>query len=326
MLNDRPLLIGSLSVVAAACMFSILGPLSRFAYDVGLEPLPFVAWRAGVGAIALAVLVAGASTRGRAVVRRAALDRRSVGTLAVASLMVLLLNLAMFAAFQRAPIAIVLLAFYTFPAMVAGVAFATGREQMTGVKLLALAIAMAGTTLVVVGNVGGGEALGDGSGILLALGAAACQTVYITVSRRGFATVPADQAVTVMLVASLVGCAAIAVATGTGEALVLPFRQPEILPLLLVAGLVGAAMPSLLFLMGVRRIGSVRAGILALFEPVVGVALAALLLAEAISLVQGIGGAGILAAALMLQLSGNRRGGAEQAPLPAATHEAAEQQ
>ena len=44
-------------------------------------------------------------------------------------------------------------------------------------------------------------------------------------------------------------------------------------------GIFGAGIPTTLFLVGIRWIGGVRAGILALFEPVVGTLLAAALLA-----------------------------------------------
>ena len=61
-------------------------------------------------------------------------------------------------------------------------------------------------------------------------------------------------------------------------------------------------MSSLLFLTAIRAIGGTRTGILMLFEPVVGVALAALLLGEPLRPVQLLGGALVLAGALVLQL------------------------
>ena len=56
--------------------------------------------------------------------------------------------------------------------------------------------------------------------------------------------------------------------------------------LLVGIGLFAAALPSVLFLTGIRWIGGVRTGILMLFEPVVGVALAAALLAEGLQPLQ----------------------------------------
>jgi drug/metabolite transporter (DMT)-like permease len=82
----------------------------------------------------------------------------------------------------------------------------------------------------------------------------------------------------------------------------LPFSAPpELLGLLLFGGIFGAAVPSFLFLAGIRWIGPVRAGILMLVEPLVGVALAAAFLAEAIGPVQAAGGLAILVAAVIIQ-------------------------
>jgi drug/metabolite transporter (DMT)-like permease len=71
--------------------------------------------------------------------------------------------------------------------------------------------------------------------------------------------------------------------------------------MLVAVGLFGAALPSYLFLTAIRWIGGVRTGILMLFEPVVGVALAAVFLAEGLQPLQAVGGATILAAALIVQ-------------------------
>lgn len=301
MLRNRPLLIGSLIVVAGASMFAMLGPLSRFAYERGMEPLPFVAWRASVGAVVLTMLVWLGAGRGRPLAARSAFDRRAALSLGVAALTALLLNLAIFAAFERVTVALALLGFYTYPAMVAAVGVLSGQERATRATAAALLIASVGMVLVVAADLDGGGLRADPLGLLLALGAAASQTVFIAVSRDGYRAVPATQAMALILVGTVAGCVVIGLAAGMGEALAAPLRDPGVLPILLVAGSVGAAIPSLLFLVGIRRVGGTRAGILMLFEPVVGVVLAALLLAETLAPVQVLGGAGILAAAVILQ-------------------------
>ncbi|MFL5677044.1 MAG: EamA family transporter, partial [Chloroflexota bacterium] len=90
---------------------------------------------------------------------------------------------------------------------------------------------------------------------------------------------------------------------GNGAGLTYPLREPSVLPLLVFTGLFAAAIPSIMFLTGIRLIGGTRAGILMLFEPVVGVVLAALLLDERLAPIQVVGGFAILAAALVLQRS-----------------------
>jgi drug/metabolite transporter (DMT)-like permease len=87
-----------------------------------------------------------------------------------------------------------------------------------------------------------------------------------------------------------------------------------VLPLLSFTGLFAAAIPSMLFLIGIRLVGGTTAGILMLFEPVVGVVLAAWLLAEGLAPIQVGGGLAILAAALILQRSAPAGGRLVAAP------------
>ena len=72
----------------------------------------------------------------------------------------------------------------------------------------------------------------------------------------------------------------------------------------LLAGFIGAAIPTLCFITGIRLLGPPRAAILATLEPVVGVALAAWLLGEQPAALQLVGGALILVAAVLLQVGG----------------------
>ena len=298
-------LTGFAIVILAAALFGMLGPLSRFAYEAGMEPLPFVAWRALVGTLGTAAFVAWrVQRRGERLFRPSELAPRAWVALGIAGLTGFTLNLAMFIAFDRITVALALLGFYTYPAMVAIVAVALGRERLDQGKAVALALATAGMIAVVASQLdpAGGIRL-DALGFGLALGAAVSQAVFVTISRDGYRAVPVDQAMTAILLVTVVACTLLALATGATEALLFPLVSPGVLPLILFTGLFAAAIPSLAFLTGIRRIGGMRAGILMLFEPVVGVALAALLLAEGIEPIQVVGGVAILAAAIILQRS-----------------------
>ena len=132
------------------------------------------------------------------------------------------------------------------------------------------------------------------------LAAAAFQATFFVTSRR-YATVRADVAIGVVLAGSAVIGTALTVAGEGAAALLLPLSSPGLLALLAGIGLFAAAVPSVLMLTGIRWIGGVRTGILMLFEPVVGVALAAVLLHEGLSPVQVAGGATILLAAFIVQ-------------------------
>ena len=298
-------LAGFAIVLGAASLFGMLGPLSRFAYDAGMEPLSFVAWRALIGLLALGAFVAWQARSGRQrLVRPGDLTGRERLLLGVAGLTGFSLNLAMFVAFDRITVALALLGFYTYPAMVAIVAVALGRERIDRAKGVALALATAGMVLVVAAQLdpAGGISF-DALGFGLALGAALSQAIFVSIGRDGYRRVPTAQATTVVIGTTLVLCTLIAVATGAGPSLVRPITDPGLLPIVLFTGVFAAAIPSLAFLTGIRWIGGMRAGILMLFEPVVGVALAAWLLSEPLQPVQAVGGAAILAAAVVLQRS-----------------------
>jgi len=215
------------------------------------------------------------------------------------------LNLAIFTAFGQMSIALALLGFYTYPALVAIGAVATGEERLTRGRVIALALALLGMAVVVLGGSGAGSGPGlTLAGLGLVLLAAAMQAVYVLLGRRGFPAVPTEEATLVVLVGTGAGYLAVVLATGSIEGALVPFRSPAALPLLLWAGLAGASIPTLLFLLGIRAIGPTRAAIIALIEPLAGTVLAAILLAELLGPVQVAGGALVLAAAALLQRGG----------------------
>jgi drug/metabolite transporter (DMT)-like permease len=306
--REGRLLGGALLIVVAAFSFGTLGPVSRFAYDAGVTALGFVAWRALIGAVVLGLLLLVLRQRGARLVDLRRLPRREAAGLLTAAIATALINLAIFVAFQHISIALALLAFYTYPAMVGAVSAFIGRERLDPTRLLALLLALGGMALVVLGELGpaGGEVRLDLLGLGLALLAAAGNVVYVLGARAGFPSVPARQATFTLLALSEVCFVVIALATGALASITGPLGQPATWPGLLFAGIVGAAFPSVLFISGVRRIGAVRTSILMLLEPVVGAVLAALLLHEPLVAIQIVGGGFVLAgAALAQRRSGN---------------------
>ncbi|HLQ48373.1 MAG TPA: DMT family transporter [Candidatus Dormibacteraeota bacterium] len=303
-MQDRSLLVGSATVVVAAAGFGLLGPVARFAYDAGLQPLSFVAWRGLFGTLVVALFVAWRVRRGRPLIAPWRLPAGQGRALLVATITALLLNVAMFIAFERTTVALVLLGFYTYPALVAVTAVWRGVERLDGVRAASLVLALGGMVLVVAGGLNpAGELRVDALGIGLALGAAVSQTVFVTISRNGFPGIPTDQAMGWILAATTAVCATLAIVTGGGSSLAEPVRSGQALWLSALAGIAAAGIPSILFLRGIRTIGGTRTGILMLFEPVVGVGLAAILLHEGLAPIQVVGGGCILAAAVLLQRS-----------------------
>ena len=290
-------------VIVSASLFGMLGPLSRFAYEAGMEPPAFVAWRAVIGFLALGAYVGWRVRRGATrLVRFGDLRVSARAAMLAAALAGTILNLCMFIAFDRITIALALLGFYTYPALVAVANVALGREPLDRARVVALGLAIAGMIAVVASQLDPAAGIRlDAIGIGLALGAAVCQTIFVLLARDGYPEVPTEQAMTTVLLVSCIGAILVALLAGGPASLLQPVADPSVLPLLIFTGVAAAAIPSFGFLTGIRLIGGTRAGILMLFEPVVGVALAAWLLSEALAPIQIVGAAAILGAAVLLQ-------------------------
>lgn len=212
-----------------------------------------------------------------------------------------ILNLSVFVAFARISIALALLVFYLYPALVAVVSVVWFGERLDRLRWASLGISLAGLVLVLAGTHGGiGQV--DVLGVGLAFIGGLAQVFYVLAARHGFAHVPGPQAAALTMSGAMTLYVLIAVATGSLSALAAPVASVQALWPVLVAGVVGAGVPTVAYITGIRILGPSRAAILAMLEPVVGVLLAAWLLAEQPTVVQLIGGGLILVAAVLLQL------------------------
>lgn len=297
-----------LILLAAAC-FGTLGPLTRFADEGGVSSLALVTWRAAIGAGCMLLFVAARQAMlGTGLVALSSVPARDRWFIAGAAVANAVLNLAVFVAFLRISIALSLLVFYLYPAFVALISASWLGERLDRIRWAALAMSLTGMVLVVAGagNLGELDALGIGLSFLGALG----QTFYVLAARHGFGHVPGAQAAAM----TMGGAGAIyllaAVAIGASGELAVPLSGLDSLWPVALAGLVGAGIPTVCYIIGIRRLGAPRAAILANFEPVVGVLLAALLLSEQPTLVQLAGGALIIVSGVVLQLR-PRAGAAE---------------
>ena len=198
-------------------------------------------------------------------------------------------------------VALVVAVYFCYPVLVALASIALRRERLTAARAAALIIAIAGLATVVLGGRGidGQVSL---AGMVLAGIGAACQAAYLVASRSGFTRVPAQQATGVILAAAAVIMWLVAIpvevaATHPGAWAASPAAWAAVA----VAGVLGAAMAKVWMLRGVRRVGGTRAAVLMLAEPVTGVLLAAWLLGQGLTPVQLLGGAAVLAGAILAQ-------------------------
>ena len=300
----------------------MLGYVSRQAADLGMDPLALVVWRAGVALVALLgfaayILITKRHRWIRPLANFNRLPRRRRFALAIGITLSALLNVAIFAAFQRMAIAVVLITFYTFPALVTLAAWPIYGDRLDARRLAALTLSLGGLALVLLAPaLSGGTGLTvDPAGVALALFAAGCQTSFILIAGRGFAPMKSADMATWLVTAGLVVGAIVLALVGDAGNLAAPTAEPQLWFWILIAGIAGAAIPTVWFMGGIARIGASRTAILMTFEPLVGVTLAGLLLGEQPVPLQLVGGAAVVVAAVVLQTTPARVPRESETPL-----------
>jgi drug/metabolite transporter (DMT)-like permease len=293
--------LGALLIVISASSFGLLGPIAQYANRVGVSSLTLVTWRAGVGAIVVLLFMAARAAGGRRLWRPwREIPRRDRLFMSLSAPTNAALNLGMFVAFLRIGIALALLIFYIYPAFVALASTAWFGERLDRLRWAALGISLTGVVLVVAGagDLGSLDALGIG----LALVGALAQTFYALAAHHGFRQVPGTQAAAFTMGGAAVLYLIVAAATGRLPDIGQPLASVAALLPVLVAGVIGAGLATVCFIAGIRLLGAPRATILSTLEPVVGVALAAVLFGALPEPLQIAGGGLIIAAGIVLQL------------------------
>ncbi|WP_301108438.1 DMT family transporter, partial [Sporosarcina sp.] len=206
-------------------------------------------------------------------------------------------------AFVELSVALAMLLFYTFPAIVTILCAITGVERLNSPKMIALILSLIGGALAVFGQLLGQSVQISTLGIILALGAALGMSVFYMIGRSGYQSLHPTYATTFFLAVGTIVFAICGVAFGEGATLIAPFVDSSayVWFILVFAGLAGAAIPTMLMITSIRMIGASRASTMQIFEPVVAAVLAAIFLGQQIYSIQIIGGILIIVAAYILQ-------------------------
>jgi len=267
--------------LVAALSFSTLGIWGKLAGQVGLSSYDVLAWRFGlVAAVLLPLAGRGLSWRQRA-------------PLLGAGVLYALATTCYFGALERVTAATTGLLLYLAPAFVVLYAW-LGGQRPGAARLGAVALAGLGLGLVV-GLPGAGDR--DALGLALGAGAGALYAAYLLASERWLGGVsPLASTGHLALVAGLY-FAGLAAAQGQLHVPDTPEQWGVILGMAVVATLI--AVPALYG--AVARLGAARASLLGTLEPLFTVALAFLILAEPLRPAVLIGGALILAGAVLAQ-------------------------
>jgi drug/metabolite transporter, DME family len=293
--------LGALLIITAATAFGVLGPVAQYANRAGVTSLTLVTWRAGVGALVVLTVLGVRAAGGRRLWKPwRDLPRRDRGFLLLAAPTNAALNLGMFVAFLRIGIALALLIFYIYPALVALASTIWFGERLDRLRWAALGLSMAGVVLVIAGagDLGSLDALGIG----LAVVAAFTQMFYALAAHHGFRAVPGTQAAAFTMGGATIIYLLLAIVIGSLGDVSQPLASFAALWPVLVAGVFGAGLATVCFIGGIRLLGAPRATILSTLEPLVGVTAAAILFGTVPTPVQIAGGLLIIAAGIVLQL------------------------
>jgi drug/metabolite transporter (DMT)-like permease len=183
---------------------------------------------------------------------------------------------------------------YVYPALVFAAAIALRRESADRRRLAALVLATDGAALVLAG---GGTGALDGLGVALGLAAAVTYAAYILVADRVVKAFDAFLLCALIMTGAAVTLWTVGLAAGSIH---LGFDAAG-WGWIAALSLVGTVGASSAFLLGLPKVGPATASIVSTVEPVVTVSLAMLLFGERLGPVQFAGGAGVLAAVVLLQ-------------------------
>jgi len=277
-------LIGVFLIAVSAACFGAMAIFARLAYEAGTNPITVLFLRFTIAAIFMVAVMA---AKGMAFPR----GRTLIILLLMGGLGYVALSLAFFTALTMAPAGLVAILLYLYPAFVTLLATIFLKKPVTTLKLVALSLTFGGTVLIIGLDGGRGQILG----IVLGITAAVLYSIYIIVGSTVMSNTDAFSASTTVIIAAGVVFSGIVAATGVK----FPATLTGWVAALAIA-LISTALAIVTFFAGLKRIDPANASMISTLEPVVTIALAAVVLGETMTMPKILGGMMILAAVALL--------------------------
>ena len=276
-------------VAFSACCFGSIAILVTVATRAGARLSEVLAWRFLVAALLLAIVAGGPSVvrrearRGWPLVVLAGGGQAAIGGLSLSAL-------------RYIPAATMIFLFYTYPAWVTVIAAMRGKEALTGRRLLALLLSLAGIA-VMVGLPGTGTSSVATPGVLLALAGALLYALYIPmINHLGRELPPALTAAYATTGAGIILTVVAAISGGFA-------RQPaSVWLVVMLLAVLCTVIAFTCFLRGLAALGPVRPAIVSTVDPFWGALLAAVVLAQPLGARTLTGGVLVAAAVVILNL------------------------
>jgi drug/metabolite transporter (DMT)-like permease len=282
-------LLGAVFVVLTSLQFGSVVILGKIASRRGLPVTSLLAVRFGIAAALLALALAG--------LRMPMAAAKEEGwRLVVLGMAGYALEAALFfAGLRHGTAAAVTLLFFTYPVLVALIAFLTGKGLPGWLLGGALAFALAGSALVVLAS-GGVDV--KAVGVAFALGSSFTYALYLVGAEAVLKVTNSLAGALWVSASAALALAAAALASGSGR---WPHGIKEWVPVVGMGVFTAGAFATLFA--GLRRLGAVRTAILSATEPLTAAILAAIFLGEKIRPGTVTGGALILAGAVTASLA-----------------------
>jgi len=279
---------GIVLVALSAAGFGTLALFGRYAYADGMDAITILFLRFSLAAVLMLALL---------VIRREPLPNGPVllRLIGMGAIGYMGQAFAYLTALHYASAGLVALLLYLYPIFIALISFFVLHEPVTGIRRLALGLALAGTALTV------GPAGGEIVGILLGISAALIYSIYILVGAQVMKHVSAVQSSAVIFTSAGITAGVLMLINGPH----LPASAGGWITIMSIV-LIATVLPVGTFLAGLKRIGPANAAMLSILEPLVTVLLAAVCLGETLSPMTWIGG-GLILTAVLLQTKGEIR-------------------
>jgi len=287
--------LGLLFSVGSAFTFGMSGPFAKSLMVAGWSPMAAVTARLAGGALVMAIFATIVKPDWIREARRHARVVIAYGLVPIAGA-----QLCYYNAVSHLSVGVALLLEYTAPILVVGWIWATTRRRPRGMTLAGVGLAVAGIVLVL--DILSGAAHVNAIGVAWALAAAICAACYFMMSDEVTADGSGLSSITLSAGGLVVGAVAVGLLGLSGvmpltftanDAVVAGLTVPWWVPVI-VLGVVSTAIAYTLGISGVARLRPSFASLLGLGEVLFAVLSAWVLVGEAVTLTQAVGGVVVL--------------------------------
>jgi drug/metabolite transporter (DMT)-like permease len=290
--NRQSIFRATLLIVISACCFGSLTTVTLLAMRTGMSLVNVIFWR-----FLIATVLLGAITwRIRQEYR---FDKAAWRLMAIGGIAQALISYLSFKSLDYLPVGVLAFLFYTYPAWVAIIASARGKEKLTRSRLFALVLAMSGIAVMV-------EAphveVFSTVGLVMALGTALLYALYLPMIHDAQGALPPLLSSFYLVTGIAISFFVVNLITG---GITVP-KSPNLWGYLLLLSVIGTVVAFGTLMAGLHVLGPVRTSIISTVEPFFTAILGAAILKQGLTLAIITGGILIAAAVVILEQSSVR--------------------